>query len=439
MPERTTLALQVYRTAMRALTPLAPQLVAQRLKREKEDPDRSRERYGTAGVARPPGQLVWIHGASVGEVLAAATLIERLRGLGFRVLLTSGTVTSAEVAAKRFGDAVIHQFIPYDFPRFAERFLDHWQPSLALFVESDLWPNLIAAASQRRIPMIIVNGRLSTLSFERWRHARGTIAALLGRFDLCLAQSHGDAERFSALGCPRVVMAGNLKLDVPAPPADRARLERFNALTRGRPLIAAASTHPGEEEILIDIHRRLRERLRGLMTVIVPRHPHRGEGIARLAAAAGLRVAVRSHEQAPSSQVDIYVADTMGELGLFYRAVPIVFMGGSLVAHGGQNPIEAIKLGASIVHGPHVHNFTDLYAGLDRAGGAVQVADGEALLRQFAVWLTDALQRRRVSDLAKQVVIEQGGALDRTLSSLEPYLMQLRLEHDSEKSDTAHA
>jgi len=428
MPERMTLLLQCYRNALRALTPLAPQLVAQRLKRGKEDEARRSERYGIAGVVRPNGQIVWIHGASVGEVLAAAALIERLRGLGFRVLLTSGTVTSAEIAAKRFAGDVIHQFIPYDFPRFAERFLDFWKPSLALFVESDLWPNLVMVAAQRRIPMMIINGRLSQRSFDRWRHARSTISALLGRFDLCLAQSQGDADRFTELGCPRVVMSGNLKLDVPAPPADQAKLDRFGALTRGRPLIAAASTHQGEEEIVIDIQRRLRERLYGLMTVIIPRHPHRGEGIARLAAAQGLRVAVRSHEQTPSSQIDIYVADTVGELGLFYRAVPIVFMGGSLVPHGGQNPIEAIKLGAAILHGPHVHNFADLYAELDRAGGAIRVDDDEALLRHVGSWLTDAPVRRRASEAAKQVVAAQGGALERTLATLEPYLMQLRLE-----------
>lgn len=428
MPERVTLALQGYRTAMRALTPLAPQLVARRLRHGKEDKSRSDERYGIAGAARPAGQIVWVHGASVGEVLAAAALIERLRGLGFRVLLTSGTVTSAEVAARRFPHDVIHQFVPYDFPRFAERFLDFWKPSLALFVESDLWPNLVMAASARRVPMIVVNGRLSQRSFERWRRARSTIASLLGHLDLCLAQSPGDAERFSALGCPRVAMSGNLKLDVPAPPVDQARLDRFGALTRGRPLIAAASTHQGEEEILVDMHRRLRERLFGLMTVIVPRHPHRGEGIARHAAAQGLRVAVRSHEQAPSSQIDIYVADTVGELGLFYRAVPVVFMGGSLVPHGGQNPIEAIKLGAAVLHGPHVHNFADLYADLDRAGGAVPVADGEELLRRASSWLLDAPSRRRSTEAARQVVAAQAGALERTLGALEPYLMQLRLE-----------
>jgi 3-deoxy-D-manno-octulosonic-acid transferase len=428
MPERTTFALRGYRFAMRALTPLAPQVMARRLARGKEHPKRNTERYGYAGVERPQGQLVWIHGASVGEVLAASALIERLRDLGFTVLLTSGTVTSAEIAARRFGNDVIHQFMPYDFPRFAERFLDTWKPSLALFVESDIWPNMIMAASRRRIPMMIVNGRLSQRSYERWRHARHSIAALLGRFDLCLAQTQADADRFNELGAPRVVMAGNLKLDVPAPPVDQAKLDRFSALTRGRPLFVAASTHPGEEDILIEMHRNLRHRVFGLMTVIVPRHPQRGEAIARAVAAAGLKVAVRSHDQTPSSQIDVYVADTIGELGLFYRAVPIVFMGGSLVEHGGQNPIEAVKLGAVVAHGPHVFNFSDIYEALDQAGGARRVLDGESLGRQVSAWLMDAPQRLHAAQAARQVVAEQGGALDRTLSVLEPYLMQLRLE-----------
>ncbi len=428
MPERTTFALRGYRFAMRALTPFAPQVMSRRLNRGKEHPERNAERYGYAGVARPQGQLVWIHGASVGEVLAASALIERLRNLGFGVLLTSGTVTSAEIAARRFGNDVIHQFMPYDFPRFVERFLDTWKPSLALFVESDIWPNMIMAASRRRIPMMIVNGRLSQRSYERWRHARHSIAALLGRFDLCLAQTQADADRFNELGAPRVVMAGNLKLDVAAPPVDQAKLDRFTALTRGRPLFAAASTHPGEEEILIEMHRALRHRVFGLMTVIVPRHPQRGEAIARAVAAAGLKVAVRSHDQTPSSQIDVYVADTIGELGLFYRAVPIVFMGGSLVEHGGQNPIEAIKLGAAIAHGPHVFNFSDIYEALDHTGGAKRVLDGDGLGRQVNAWLMNAPQRLQAVEAARQVVAEQGGALDRTLSVLEPYLMQLRLE-----------
>jgi 3-deoxy-D-manno-octulosonic-acid transferase len=377
---------------------------------------------------RPHGPLVWIHGASVGEVLAAAALIEKLRALDIRILLTSGTVTSAAIVAKRFPTDIIHQYVPYDSPRYVARFLDHWRPSLALFIESDLWPNLILSSAARRLPMVLINGRMSQRSFPRWSRMSGTISALLSKFEVCLAQSDLDAERFTALGSRNVVTTGNLKLDVPAPPADPARLERLMAVTRGRPVIVAASTHPGEEEILIEAHRTLAGFFPSLLSMIVPRHPDRGEAIARTVAASGLHAALRSREELPTAATDIYVADTMGELGLFYRLAPIVFMGGSLVPHGGQNPIEAIKLGASIVHGPHVFNFTDVYEALDRAGGARQADTQEALVKQLGQLLADPAVRD-VSVAASARVVEQlGGALERTLTALEPYLLQLRLE-----------
>jgi 3-deoxy-D-manno-octulosonic-acid transferase len=422
------MALRVYRGLSSAAAPLAPALMRQRLKYGKEDPARIDERRGLSRDVRPQGPLIWIHGASVGEVLAAAALIERLRALNLRILVTSGTVTSAAIVAKRFPADVIHQYVPYDSPRFVQRFLDHWRPSLALFIESDLWPNLILAGAARRLPMVLINGRMSQRSFPRWRRMSRTISALLGRFDVCLAQSQADAERFTALGSRNVFTTGNLKLDVQAPPADPVKLERLMAITRGRPVIVAASTHPGEEEVLVATHRALSEFFPALLTVIVPRHPHRGPAVANVVAAAGLQGSLRSRGELPMAATDIYVADTMGELGLFYRLAPIVFMGGSLVEHGGQNPIEAIKLGAAIVHGPHVFNFTDVYQALDGAGGA-RIADGQdALVEQIGQLLAGADARSALVAASARVVEELGGALERTLSALEPYLLQVRLE-----------
>jgi 3-deoxy-D-manno-octulosonic-acid transferase len=422
------MTLRVYRKLSFAMVPLAPAVIKRRLKLGKEDPERVSERRGMSADIRPSGPLVWIHGASVGEVLAAAALIEKLRALNLRILVTSGTVTSAAIVAKRFPPDVIHQYVPYDSPRYVARFLDHWRPSLALFIESDLWPNLILSSAARRLPMVLINGRMSHRSFPRWRRVSGTISALLGRFDICLAQSQVDAERFSALGSRNVLTTGNLKLDVPAPPADPAKLEKLMAVTRGRPIVLAASTHPGEEELLADAHRTLAGYFPQLLTVIVPRHPDRGELVARTIGATGLNVALRSREELPTAVTDIYVADTMGELGLFYRLAPIVFMGGSLVEHGGQNPIEAVKLGASIVHGPHVFNFTDVYEALDAAGGARRADSPDALMKQLGRLLSDPKAREASLVAAEQVVEQLGGALERTLSALEPYLLQLRLE-----------
>ena len=307
-------------------------------------------------------------------------------------------------------------------------FLDHWQPGLAVFVESDLWPNLILSCAERKIPMILINGRLSERSFSRWRLVPGVIAALLGRFDLCLAQSAADAERYAQLGAPRVMMTGNLKIDVPPPPVDQAALKRIEEIIGTRPVVAAASTHPGEEAAVIAAHRRLRVKFPELLTVIVPRHPARGEGIAEIAKAAGLAVALRSRRAQPMPDIGIYVADTLGELGLIYRIAPIVFMGGSLASHGGQNPIEAVRLGAAVLHGPHVWNFAEIYATLDAGHGAECVDDEAALMARLGDWLADAAARQTVADAATETVGQLGGALKRTLAALDPYLMQLRLE-----------
>src|SRR6202453_690359 len=300
MADSLPMTLRTYRRLSAAAALLAPALIKRRLKQGKEDPARIGERRGVSRDARPHGPLVWIHGASVGEVLAAAALIERLRELNIRILLTSGTVTSASIVAKRFPPDIIHQYVPYDSPRYVARFLDHWRPSLALFIESDLWPNLILSSAARRLPMVLINGRMSPRSFQRWRRMTGTISALLGRFDVCLVRSEVDAERFTALGSRNVVTTGNLKLDVAAPPADSGKLERLMSVTRGRPIIVAASTHPGEEELLVEAHRTLAGFFPSLLTVIVPRHPGRGEAVARMIEASGLHASVRTREELPT-------------------------------------------------------------------------------------------------------------------------------------------
>jgi 3-deoxy-D-manno-octulosonic-acid transferase len=395
MPSALPATLATYRRLSALAAPLVSPLIARRLKQGKEDPARIGERRGVASVARPPGPLIWIHGASVGEVLAAAGLIERLRALNVRILLTSGTVTSADIVARRFPPDVIHQYVPFDSPRFVSAFLDHWKPGLALFIESDIWPNLILSSAERRIPMVIINGRMSPRSFPRWSKLRGTISALLQCFDLCLAQSELDGERFATLGCPNVVTSGNLKLDVEGLPADVKKLERLKEAVQRRQVFVAASTHPGEEEAILDAHRRLAPRFPQLLSVIVPRHPQRGPAIARMLEAAGMQVALRSQEELPGGGTDIYVADTLGELGLFYRIAPVVFMGGSLVAHGGQNPIEGIKLGSAILHGPHVFNFSDIYKALNQAGGAIRAETSEDFVRSLGQLLTNPIARQR--------------------------------------------
>ncbi|HYZ45861.1 MAG TPA: 3-deoxy-D-manno-octulosonic acid transferase, partial [Xanthobacteraceae bacterium] len=425
MGEGLPLTLHAYRLLTAAATPLAPALMSHRLKRGKELAARLNERYGESARARPPGPLVWVHGASVGELLSVIPLIERIGEKGFAVLCTSGTVTSAHLAEQRLPKGAIHQFVILDTPRFVNRFFDHWQPDLALFVESDLWPNLIVTSAERGIPLVLVNGRLSESSFKRWRRVPGTIGALLRRFDLCLAQSPAHGERYRALGAPRVATTGNLKFDVPEPPADADKLAQLRAAVAERTVLAGASTHAGEEEMLVEAHRRLRGAFPRLLTIIVPRHPERGPSILDITGAAGLKAALRSRGELPRADTDVYIADTLGELGLIYRLAPIVFVGGSLVRHGGQNPIEPVKLGAAILHGPNVWNFAEVYAALDAAHGAEEINDAERFVLRAGAWLKDANARAAAISAARASVAALGGGLERTLAALEPHLMRI--------------
>ncbi|GJD48862.1 3-deoxy-D-manno-octulosonic acid transferase [Methylobacterium crusticola] len=414
--------LRAYHYGLIALEPALAGLLAWRRRRGKEDPARLPERTGRPGRPRPAGPLVWAHGASIGEAVSLLGVVERLTRRGVTVLVTSGTRTSAELLARRLPAGALHQFAPLDAPRYLARFLDHWRPDFALVAESEIWPNTIMALDRRAVPLILVNGRMSERSARGWSRTPGVARALLSRFAVCLVQSAEEAERFARLGAPRVEVGGNLKFDAAAPPADPRRVAELAGLIADRPVWLAASTHPGEEAAALAVQRALAPAFPRLLTIVVPRHPERGPGIAAQAAGAGLGAALRSEGALPHAGVELYVADTVGELGLFYRACPVVFVGGSLVRHGGQNPIEAARLGAAILHGPHVRNFAQVYDVLGRSGGARQVGDGEELSRAVAGLLADAAAARRMAGAAAAAVEACGGAVERTMAALEPFI-----------------
>ncbi|MFT4096824.1 MAG: 3-deoxy-D-manno-octulosonic acid transferase [Rhodoblastus sp.] len=417
-----TAALLLYRTAGRLLEPLAPRFLARRAAQDREDVSRLAERMGRARIARPAGPLVWLHGASIGEGLALLPLIEAIARSGAHALATTGTATSARVVGDRLPPGAIHQFVPLDGPSFARRFLDHWRPDAAIFAESEIWPNLILETRRRGAPLFLVNARMSERSVERWRRAPATARELLGAFERIFAQGAQDAARFESLGAPRVTISGNLKYDVAPPPARPEELAQFSAALGGRPVWVAASTHEGEEEFCLAAHSILRLRFPDLMTIVAPRNARRGRDIAGLARTTGARTALRSAGETISRDCDVFVADTFGEMGLWYRLASIVFVGKSLVAGGGQNPIEPAKLGAAILHGPDVDNFVDAYAMLDASGGGACVHDATELAGRLAALFADPAQARAMARAAAATVERLSGATRMAMQAVEPIL-----------------
>jgi 3-deoxy-D-manno-octulosonic-acid transferase len=421
-------ALLIYRLTTMASAPFARAFLSWRARPGKEDGGRLDERLGVPGLRRPPGRLVWLHGASLGECVSLLPLVERLIQRDMDVLVTSGTVSSARVLSARLPAGAAHQYAPLDIPKFVDRFLNYWKPDIVLFAESEIWPNVICAVHARKTPLFLVNARISRKSVKNWSRFATACAKLMGMFDLCLAQNSDNAARFLSLGAPRVRVAGNLKFDVPPPPVEAGRLAEFNGAVGARPVWGAVSTHDGEEEIVIATHAELAQSIPGLLTIIIPRHPSRGERIADLARARGLNFGLRSRGAEPWRETDIYIADTIGELGLFLRAVSLVFMGKSLVAEGGQNPIEPAKLGCAILHGPNVDNFADIYAELSAAHAAARVTDAETLARAVHFLLSDPARIRKMGRAGAEAVGKLGGASQTIMAALEPYLAQMALE-----------
>ncbi len=415
----------LYRLAGYAALPLVPLLLGWRTRKGKEDPVRRGERYGRPSVARPAGPLVWVHVASVGETNAVMPLIQRITAEGLTVLLTSVTVTSARVAAQRLPRGALHQYAPLDIEPFIERFLDAWKPDLALFFESELWPTTMARLAARRIPEIRINARMTARAFRRWSRLTGAMRPLFGGIDMALAQSEGDAERLRALGVKQARSVGNLKFDVPAPGVESAALDDFAAATTGREIFLAASTHEGEETVVAAAHSALRSERPGFLTVIVPRHPVRGPALAASLAASGLSVALRSRGDGVTEATDLYIADTLGELGLFYRAAPVAFIGGTLVPVGGHNPIEAALLGAAILHGPQVENASAIYAALDAGTGVAPVTDSGSLAAALRPLYADAAVAEALAASGAAALAPFSGALEATLAALRPYLAPL--------------
>ncbi len=416
--------LAAYSLAGCALTPLLHGWLKRRAKRGKEDLNRMGERFGHASVARPDGRLIWLHAASVGEVQSMLTLVRKLLAAQphASMLITTGTVTSAALVTQQKLPRTIHQFIPVDTHASVKRFLAYWQPDLALWVESEFWPQLILQAKKRGTPMLLVNARLSAKSFQGWKRWPGFIRQILESFTAMYAGSGEDAARLRALGAQNVIEAGNVKFDAESLPVDTTMLEQLAIQMGDRPLWLAASTHGNEEHMIAQAHRHIAQQFPDLLTIIVPRHAARGDLIASELRSNGFKTVQRSKGEAIDATVQLYLADTMGELGTFYHLAPIVFVGGSLIAHGGHNPLEPARQQCAIISGRHVHNFADIVKQMQEAHAIHLVSDTDELARTVRSLLADPNLVLADAKAAHKVVNQSRGASETILARVDAIL-----------------
>jgi 3-deoxy-D-manno-octulosonic-acid transferase len=410
------LSLRLYRAATRVAAPLAPLWLLARTRRAEEDAERWREKLGEPSEQRPAGRLAWLHGVSVGESLSLLPLIEQLgrEHPDVAVLVTTGTRASGELLAHRLPDGVIHQYAPLDTPGAVARFLRYWRPSIGVLVESELWPNLIFDAAAHGVKLALVSARLSDSSFRSWARAPRGARALLAAFDLILARDAQAAERLTGLGA-RVDGLADLKLGAAAPRADADELARLRDSLRNRPVVLAASTHPGEEKAVLERFLSVRGARRDPLLIIAPRHVERGASIAHLAKGFELTAAARSERRDPAG-LDVYVADTMGEIGLWYRLARLAFLGGSLAqGPGGHNPLEPARLGCPVVSGDKVENWP-IYHDLNRAGGVVLVDRPEGLDTVFAAALDDPRALAEMAEKARAYVAGRDAEAARSIA-----------------------
>ena len=419
---------RLYDFTFRLLAPFLRWHLARRARRGKEIVARLCERFGFAAIARPPGPLVWLHGASNGESLSLLPMIGRLRALPQppAILVTTGTVGSAALMAQRLPPETeggcIHQFIPLDHPAWARRFLDHWRPDGVLWAESELWPGILSQVRARRIPAALLNARLSADSGRRWLRFPRWARAVADTFSIVAAQTPDDARRWERLGgAARPQLLGNLKFVAAPLPCDADALALLQGQLGNRPLWLFASAHPGEELVARAVHLQLQENFPGLLTVIVPRHTGNGARFTETLQAAGLQTALRSGSQPVSAGTQIYIADTMGELGLFYRLSKLAVVGGSFVPVGGHNPIEPARLGSFPLYGPQMFKQQAICAAFEAAGAAQPVADAAALAAALAALLKNPAELQSRCAAAMAVCARQAESGPLIWNALAPW------------------
>jgi len=417
-----TAGLKLYAGLTRLFHSVTPGLLQSRARKGKEDPVRWRERLGETATPRPQGPVVWFHGVSVGESLSALPVIERLRDdrPDIGILITTATTTSAEILAKRMPAGVVHQFAPIDTPQAAQAFLDHWRPGLAVFIESDIWPNLLAGLTQRGVPYALLSARITEKTYNGWQAWRGAMRQVLSGYSLVMAQDRDSEQRLMAMGVVTAPLA-NLKTVGAALNVDETALTALDALIGERRVLLAASTHYGEDALIAHaLEPYIRD---GDLLILVPRHPLKAQDIRVDIEALGLHVARRSLKEPVTTGTQVYLADTLGELGLFFSLADLIVMGGSFQSGvGGHNPLEPARLGKSVITGPDIFNWQGVFDQLIEAGGAFKVDSASDL--SFLVGELRFKPEAIAAADRTALAVSQGeaGTLDRVWSALSPLL-----------------
>ncbi|PHR61661.1 MAG: 3-deoxy-D-manno-octulosonic acid transferase [Robiginitomaculum sp.] len=418
--------LKAYSGVTRVIAPALPLWLKHRAQNGKEDPLRLNERNGISNIDRPDGPLIWLHAASVGESQMLMPIVNRMLALypHYHIVITTGTVTSAELLEKQLPDNALHQYAPADHPKAVRNFLDHWQPSMAIFAESELWPNMILMTKERNIPLALLNARMSTKSIQGWeKRGKKSGQVLLSCFDLILAADTATADGLSWLTGKDIASAGNLKDAAPILPVDDKALKTLKAAIGRRPIWAAASTHKGEEEHIAQAVLDIKTVKPNALLILAPRHPERAKDVKEILTKAGLTSIRYSSGRMPTEKTDVFIMDKIGYMGLVYRLAEISFIGGSLLKGlAGHNPLEPARLGSAIITGHQISSFADAYMALLTYGGCRRISETTELAPAILALFKDVKTRKAQIDSALKYAQSRDAVLDYVWDQLDPLL-----------------
>ncbi len=410
--------------------PLLTAILNKRCKAGKELPSRIQEKKSIITKPRPSGKLIWIHAASVGEAQSTLVLINNFLSMNkaLNIMVTTGTLTSAQLMEEKLPKQAFHQFYPLDHPKWVEKFINHWKPNAVIWMESELWPNMLNEISKCDIPAILVNAHMSEKSFNSWKRVKPLAKAALSAFNKILCQTEIDKERFTELGASNAVVTNNLKYSAQALEYDEILLNNIINITKNRPIWLYASTHAGEEEIACEVHIELKKQFPDLLTIIVPRHPERRDDIKESCKKFNLDIKFRgAGKNLPKNNTDIYIADTLGELGLFYTVSPLACIGRSLSddGGGGHNPIEAAQLGCAVIHGANIQNLQDIFNEMNEAEAAICVHDAKELQSLISALLNDNNKMRRLQNAGKKYSDDKNNIIEKVMSEIKPVFKEV--------------